>query len=204
MLRLPVAIYTCGGKSQEGGQFGKFITHCERGVSRSWSCHSDPDSRISQTFDLPDYSTKRQFLFSASSHSSLCSLSGIRCLGSPDCLFACFVFEQSVFWVTDPLFFNNPRNIQWRLSLSWLEQSLLSLCLWQPFWPGHQTVTPEFPGNMCPPGEWREWRAEDKGQEFVCIRDLPGEIKLQHLAYWVNWASHFCSLGLHFMFVKQS
>lgn len=70
------------------------------GVSRSWSCHSDPDSRISQTFDLPDYSTKRQLLFSASSLSSLCSLSGIRCLGSPDCLFACFVFEQSAFWVT--------------------------------------------------------------------------------------------------------
>lgn len=75
-----------------------------------------PGSGISQTFVFPRrLHQNASCCFPASSHSSLCSHSGVYCLVSPDGLFAFFVFEQSVFRVIQS--FNNPRNFQRSRSL---------------------------------------------------------------------------------------
>ena len=64
------------------------------------------------------------------------------------CLLLC-LSSQSSRWL--PIL-QNSRNIQQILNLHWLEQSFLLLCLKYLILPGHETATPELPGNRRPQG----------------------------------------------------
>ena len=124
--------------TEEPGGLQSIVSHR---VGHDWSDLAPRHSNYTRKIFLMCKPAHAAFSFPSPSFYCLISRQSL-------CLLLC-LSSQSSRW---PPILQNSRNIQKMLNLHWLEQSLLLLCLKHLILPGHETATPELPGNRCPQG----------------------------------------------------